>query len=94
MKKIGQAQKENVSIDKISEPTDSLLSICDNNERQISKQNSKNTSYNCFYAYMYAFIHSLGGFYFGFTLICINNLGESIFKKSMHITDDDKYEQV
>ena len=55
--------------------------------------NTNNNSYNCLYAYLYAFIHALGGFYFGFTLICMNSLGESIFKESMQITDEIEYEQ-
>lgn len=76
---------------KISIHSEGLLD--DTPSRRSTKIKSINHSYNCFYAYAYSLIHALGGFYFGFSLVCMNNLGKSIFQHSMHL-DDKAYESI
>lgn len=77
---------------KTSMQSEGLLLDTSENHRS-TYTNTVNNSYNWFYAYAYTFIHSLGGFYFGYSIICINNLGKSIFQHSMHV-DDEAYESI
>ena len=52
-------------------------------------KNRINLEYNAFYAWLYAFTHALGGFYFGYSMVIMNNLGKSIYIKSMDVDEED-----
>lgn len=52
-----------------------------------------NKNYNIVYSWMYAICHAFGGFYFGYSMTCMNNLAKPIISNGLGATNAE-YDQI
>ena len=67
--------------------------VSSNNTQSITRKDKtrKNPNYSSIKAWSYALIQATGGFYFGYSMTCLNNLGGPVVKHHLGITDPNEY---